>query len=92
MVESKISRRRSIGAALSIGAAGAAVAMGAAVFVTQPADAAEPHIVAALDHLKSALGELHGAIPDHAGHRGHAIDLVQQAIFAVNEAIAAGAK
>jgi hypothetical protein len=40
----------------------------------------QPHMVAALEELRAARGELDAAIPDKGGHRVHAIELVDGAI------------
>jgi uncharacterized membrane protein YczE len=54
--------------------------------------AVQTHMLNARDSLQNALNELNLAIPDKAGHRVDAINLVQQAIDQVNQGIAAGAQ
>jgi hypothetical protein len=54
--------------------------------------AVQTHMLNARDSLQSALTELQQAIPDKAGHRVDAINLVQQAIDQVNQGIQAGAQ
>ena len=43
----------------------------------------QPHMQAALDHLRSAKAELMAATPDKGGHRTKAIALVNDAIAQV---------
>jgi hypothetical protein len=50
----------------------------------------QPHMQAALDHLKNARNNLVQATADKGGHRANAIKLVDQAINEVNAGIAAG--
>ncbi len=50
----------------------------------------QPHMQAALDHLKSARKNLDKANADKGGHRAKAIALVNQAIDEVNLGISAG--
>jgi hypothetical protein len=47
---------------------------------------------AALNHLNMAWNQLNLALPDKAGHRVAAMNLVKQAISQVNAGIAAGAR
>jgi hypothetical protein len=54
--------------------------------------AEQTHMVNAQNDLGAALNELNAALPDKAGHRVAAINLVNQAITQVNEGIAAGAQ
>ncbi len=49
----------------------------------------QPHMKAALDHLKSARSNLDRATADKGGHRAKAIELVNKAIDEVNAGIAA---
>lgn len=63
----------------------------ATAFVAGRATAAQPHMVAALDHLKAAKAELEVAERDKAGHREKALGFVNGAIDQVNKGIAAGA-
>ncbi len=58
-------------------AAGAVFAAGA---LAGAAIAAQPHMQAAIDYLKSARSELVSATPNKGGHRAKAIQLVDQAI------------
>ena len=55
------------------------------------ANAAQPHMQAALTHLNTAAAQLQQAADDKAGHREKAIQLVSQAINQVQQGIAAGA-
>lgn len=48
---------------------------------------AQPHMRAALDHLREAQRELEAASHDKGGHRSKAVSLVKQAIVQVNEGI-----
>ena len=54
--------------------------------------AVQTHMMYARGDLQSALSQLNAAVPDKAGHRVNAINLVNQAIVQVNLGIAAGAK
>ena len=47
----------------------------------------QPHMQAALDHLRSARGELEAANSNKGGHRERAIELVDQAISEVRAGI-----
>jgi hypothetical protein len=49
-------------------------------FLVGRATAAQPHMQAALDHLRAAKTELQLAEPDKGGHRAKAIGLVNDAI------------
>lgn len=51
------------------------------------AEADQPHMEAALDHLKKAQDELKAALPDKGGHRAKAINLVRSAIAEVERGI-----
>ncbi len=62
----------------------------AATFAAGYAVAAQPHMQAALRALRNARGELAAALPDKAGHRVNAINLVDQAITETEAGIAAG--
>ncbi len=64
--------------------AGTAVGSGVAVY------AAQPHMRAALGDLNSAASELQQAVPDKAGHRVNAMNLVNQAIGEVKAGMRAG--
>jgi hypothetical protein len=68
---------------------GAAVLM-AASFAAGIAIAAQPHMQNALHALRNSKAELEAALPDKAGHRVKAIELVDQAIAEVNSGIVAG--
>ena len=56
-------------------------------FVTGRAHAAQPHMRAALDHLRNARTELNAAMADKGGHRANAIRLVNDAISQVEAGI-----
>ncbi len=47
----------------------------------------QPHMQAALDHLRDARGELQEASADKGGHRVKAIELINQAIDEVQAGI-----
>jgi len=47
----------------------------------------QPHMQAALDHLRAARSELEAASSNKGGHRERAIDLVDQAISEVKAGI-----
>ena len=49
-------------------------------FIAGHASAAQPHMRAALNHLKQAKAELERADADKGGHRARAIELVNEAI------------
>lgn len=57
-------------------------------FVAGRAHAAQPHMRAALDHLRNARSELNAAVADKGGHRENAIRLVNEAIREVEAGIA----
>jgi hypothetical protein len=59
---------------------------------TGTAWAYQGHMYAALNALQRAQTQLQSAIPDKAGHREQAIDLVNQAISQTHQGIAAGAR
>ena len=59
-------------------------------FVAGRASAAQPHMNAALDHLKLARRELDAAMADKGGHRAKAIALVHDAITEVEAGIEVG--
>jgi hypothetical protein len=54
------------------------------------AHAAQPHMNAALNHLRSAHRELDAATSDKGGHRARAIGLVRDAISEVEAGIEYG--
>ena len=60
----------------------AAPVLGIAAIVARPAAAKadQPHMEAALDHLRAARKELDAAANDKGGHRGNAIRFVNDAI------------
>ncbi|HVT52187.1 MAG TPA: hypothetical protein VHE77_11495 [Dongiaceae bacterium] len=62
----------------------------AATFAAGYAIAAQPHMQNALRALNRASTELNAAIPDKAGHRVKAINLVNDAIAETQAGIAAG--
>jgi hypothetical protein len=78
-----ISRRVAAKRLLTAGAAGMAVAATAEAVP-------QPHMQLALRALNNAQAQLDQAIPDKAGHRVKAIELVKTAIHEVEEGIAAG--
>lgn len=67
-----------------LAAASGAVAAG---LVAGRAAADQPHMQAALDHLKEAREQLEKASPDKGGHRAKALDLTRRAILQVEEGI-----
>lgn len=71
--------RRSLLAAAS-GAVAAGLLAGRAV-------ADQPHMQAALDHLREAREQLEKASPDKGGHRAKALDFTRRAIVQVEEGI-----
>ena len=52
--------------------------------------AQQPHMLAALDALRTARSELQSAMANKGGHRVKAIALIDQAIEETNAGIAAG--
>jgi hypothetical protein len=62
----------------------------ATTFAAGYAVAAQPHMQAALRALRNANAELNAALPDKAGHRVKAINLVNDAIAETQAGIAAG--
>jgi hypothetical protein len=78
----KLSRRTAAKSILSAGTTGLVVA--------SLAEAAQPHMEAALKDLQSAAAQLEKAEADKAGHRARAIQLVSQAINQVQAGIQAG--
>jgi hypothetical protein len=56
-------------------------------FLLGRASADQPHMQAALDHLRMAKGELEKADPDKGGHRMKAIRLVDDAINQVEKGV-----
>ncbi len=67
----------------------ALAAMAGAAFAGGMAVANQPHMQNALSALQTARSELQMAEADKAGHRKHAINLVNQAIEQVRQGIAA---
>ena len=57
-------------------------------FLLGRASADQPHMQAALEHLRAAKGELEKADADKGGHRAKAINLVNDAIAQVEKGIA----
>ena len=57
-------------------------------FTAGRAFADQPHMQAALDHLRAARSELQAASTDKGGHRARAIQLVNDAIREVEAGIA----
>ncbi len=72
-----------------VGSLSAMVLLGAGIG-TGVAIADQPHMQNALNDLNAAQNQLQIAIPDKAGHRVNAINLVGQAINEVNLGIQAG--
>jgi methylthioribose-1-phosphate isomerase len=68
-------------------AAAPVLGVAAALALPSAARADQPHMEAALDHLKAARKELTDATPDKGGHRGTAIRLVNNAIAEVERGI-----
>ena len=56
-------------------------------FVAGRAHAAQPHMQAALSHLRNARSELNAAMADKGGHRAAAIRIVNDAIAEVEAGI-----
>jgi len=56
-------------------------------FVAGRAHAAQPHMRAALNHLRNARSELNAATADKGGHREAAIRIVNEAIREVEAGI-----
>jgi hypothetical protein len=56
-------------------------------FAAGCATGGQPHMEAALDNLRSARAELESANTDKGGHRGRAIELVDEAIGEVRAGI-----
>lgn len=56
-------------------------------FLLGRASADQPHMQAALEHLRAAKGELDRADADKGGHRAKAISLVNDAISQVERGI-----
>ena len=57
-------------------------------FLAGRASADQPHMQAALEHLRAAKVELEAATPDKGGHRAKAIALTNDAIVQVEKGIA----
>ena len=70
--------------------AAALFAAGLALGTALQAQADQPHMQKALNHLQGALGELQTATHDKGGHRANAVELVQKAIRQVEMGIEAG--
>lgn len=62
----------------------------AVLAVSAPAEAAQPHMEAAMHALQNAMEQLNAAEPDKAGHRVKAMSLVHDAIEEVRAGIRAG--
>jgi hypothetical protein len=76
----RFTRREMLAAAPVLGVA-------AALALPSAARADQPHMEAALDHLRAARKELTEANADKGGHRGNAIRLVNNAITEVERGI-----
>ncbi|HLI83545.1 MAG TPA: hypothetical protein VKV17_06480 [Bryobacteraceae bacterium] len=85
LMPSFVSRRMAAKRLLTAGAAGMAI-------VTTAEAVPQPHMQAALRALRNAKMQLDAAVPDKAGHRARAMELVNQAIAETEEGIAAGNK
>lgn len=83
LISRSMSRRR---AALQV-VAGAATT----IAMSSSAEAAQPHMEAALHALNNAMAQLNSAEPDKAGHRVKAMSLVHDAIEEVRMGMRAGA-
>ncbi len=68
----------------------AAIALAIAFSSTVPARADEPHMRAALEHLRMARHELEMAPPNKGGHRDRAMEHVDQAIHQTEDGIRFG--
>jgi hypothetical protein len=68
----------------------AALLMVGGAFYGGFAVAAQGHMLNARSNLQAALYQLNSAVPDKAGHRVHAMNLVDEAIEQVNLGIQAG--
>jgi len=90
-METDLSRRDGLRQLVALGLVGTAVAASATAFPDAAAEAAQPHMDAALADLQSALHQLEIAIHDKGGHRVKAIALVKEAISETTKGIAAGA-
>jgi hypothetical protein len=77
-------RVKSIALALALVGVGAVLGGGTALAV-------QGHMLAAKGDLQAAANELNAAVPDKAGHRVKALDLVNRAINQTNMGIRAGA-
>lgn len=69
----------------------ALVVLVATGFMAGRATADQPHMVAALDHLRAARTELEAAERDKGGHREKALRLTKDAIAQVEAGIGVGA-
>jgi hypothetical protein len=67
--------------------AGLMTAISFSILGAGAAYAAQVHMVDARNDLQQGLTELQQADPDKGGHRDQAINLVQQAIYQVNQGI-----
>jgi len=65
----------------------AAAAFGVAFAIGCATGHGQPHMVAALDELRAARGELQAAASDKGGHRVRAIEIVDDAIEQVRRGI-----
>jgi hypothetical protein len=65
----------------------AIIVAGSTLFEAGMALGRQPHMQAALEHLRDARNELQEASHDKGGHRAKAIDLVNQAIDDVQAGI-----
>jgi hypothetical protein len=91
MIESKLSRRDSLRSIVALGVVGTAVVGSVTTFANTGAEAAQPHMDAALANLQAALHQLEIAAHDKGGHRVKAIALVKEAISETRQGMAVGA-
>ena len=87
MTEMKLSRRASLRGVVALGAVSAAAAVGVTALAASPAEAAQPHMDAALVTLNQALRQLQDAMADKGGYRVKAIASVKSAIADVEAGI-----
>jgi hypothetical protein len=76
-----------VAAVVSSSALAVLLACGGGEVVVHSANAGQPHMEAAREHLQQARAALDRAEPNKGGHRERAIELVDQAIAQVNEGI-----
>ena len=84
MTMSKNPSRRQVSKSAAIAAAAPAVAL---AFTSIPARAYQGNMEHALTALQEAFGALQQATPNKGGHREHAMDLIQRAMWQVRAGI-----